>query len=534
MHESEEDLNAVSLSPSEEISIDLPLSPTPIIMTPKPEQIIKKWVIRNNNIKRNKPYVFKAIMYGMLTLGLNFSTAFIIATLIPIQVMEMVGEQKKEAAMTIVAFAGAILPSFTGILTGYLSDHNVLLGIKRRFGKRKTFMLIGVLLWATTIMLRSWLYFRGNIGNANNQFLFFLYSVVTTIGFVALSIVWVPYNTLLQDTFAKDHFGVVSGIAGFLGFIGNALGLGLMGFLYNHLPTLILCGISCIVLLISFFCIFAFVPEESIIVSVESSEQATAAIQKVTIRERMKRFGKKLYEFIAPFKDCDFTWIFIARFVILFSLMGLQNYFLYYMKDVVGPHYQFLIYDDWITSANEAQAIFLAFVVISSMFSSILGGIISDRVGRKYVVCVSGMIAVFALIALILAGDNFNILCIIGIFLGLSCGSYLAVDLALINEVVSDKKEETCKLLGVFAVASNMANVLSSPLVGGMLLIGKTITENNPAFPIAHFGYVLTYSLCAVTTFIASLMILFMKKGGPPKRRKRRRRSHTNEEAASS
>ncbi len=96
--------------------------------------------------------------------------------------------------------------------------------------------------------------------------------------------------------------------------------------------------------------------------------------------------------------------------------------------------------------------------------------------------------------------------------------------MALINEVVADKKEEACKMIGVFAVANNMASILASPVVGGLLLIGRAVTEANPAFPIHHFGYVLTYGLSGVTTFVASIMILFMRKGGKPKRRRLRKR----------
>jgi MFS family permease len=355
-------------------------------------------------------------MYGLLTLGLNFSTAFVVATLIPIHVMEMVGSRNKEAAMTVVAVIGAILPSFAGILTGYLSDHKLLLNFHNRYGKRKPFIMAGVLMWVVSIMLRSFVYFRG-IGTPQNQFLFVVYNLVTTIGFMGLSIAWVPYNALMQDVFPKRRFGVVSGISGFLGFIGNSLGLGLIGLIFNYVPTIILCSVASIVVTVTMIAVLIFVPEKH----VEAPEPEHTET-KTTVREKIKSVLHVLKEFFTPFKDWDFAWIFIARFVILFTLLGMQNYFLYYMQDVVGPRYQFIIWDKLIKNASEAQAVFLGIVVFSSMISSVVGGALSDRVGRKYVVCGAGLIAALALLAIIPAGSNFNLMCIIAIFLGVACG----------------------------------------------------------------------------------------------------------------
>ncbi|KAL0487350.1 11 TM domain-containing transmembrane protein [Acrasis kona] len=431
----------------------------------------------------------------------------------------MVGERNKEIALTLVTIGSAFLPSLIGVITGYISDQDgTLNGLKRRIGKRKPFMFIGVIIWVTSIMLRGWLYFADDINNTKNKLLFFLYAVVTTIGYIGYSIVSVPYNALMQDAFPKNSFGVVSGVSGFLSFVGSTLALTVMGYLYVHVPTIILCSIVSFIVLFTFLIVCLLVPDVAHVVVVKESQ--------IKPSSRSQELVAVCRGMLNIFINWDFFWMFAARFILMFTIQGILIYFLYYMKDVVGPRYHFLFFDHLITSAPEAQAVFMLFVVLSSMVSSILGGVMSDRVGRKYVVCASAMTASLSLFVVILIGDNFSLLCMMGIPLGAALGSYNAADNALISEIVSVNREEACKKLGVYAVATDLSGVLASPVIGVMLFVGKTIEHKYSNFPVRNFGYVLTYGLCASVTFIASVMILFLNAGNTPKPKRYRMKKH--------
>ncbi|MGO2360702.1 MAG: MFS transporter, partial [Brachybacterium tyrofermentans] len=105
---------------------------------------------------------------------------------------------------------------------------------------------------------------------------------------------------------------------------------------------------------------------------------------------------------------------------------------------------------------------------VASMVSGLLAGWISDRLGRRKV-----MVAIAILIFGIgtyglLHADTVTGFYVCEAIMGVAYGMYLAVDLALVFEVLPDR-EKTGKDLGVF----NMANALPqslAPGVGGFLL----------------------------------------------------------------
>jgi hypothetical protein len=172
VHEATNEIKKQSLTPQDFLTTEY--YPTSTLILDDEQMKLEPKTIKPKKWSR-KLFIFRSCMYGLLTLDLNFSTLFVVATLIPIQVMEMVGVYRKEAAMTIVAIMGAILPSFAGMITVYLLDHDEMHGVKNRLGKRKPFMILGIVLWINSIMLRSWLYFHGDIGSSSHQFQFVVY-----------------------------------------------------------------------------------------------------------------------------------------------------------------------------------------------------------------------------------------------------------------------------------------------------------------------------------------------------------------------
>ena len=130
---------------------------------------------------------------------------------------------------------------------------------------------------------------------------------------------------------------------------------------------------------------------------------------------------------ISPRQHPDFAWAWLTRFLMNLGNALLILYLLYYLKDAVG-----------LSSKQAEDGVFLltALYGVITIVTAILGGIWSDRVGkRKPFVIWSGLIAAGALLWLAFVTTWTG--AIIGaVVLAIGFGVYTAVDFALITEVL--------------------------------------------------------------------------------------------------
>ena len=108
------------------------------------------------------------------------------------------------------------------------------------------------------------------------------------------------------------------------------------------------------------------------------------------------------------------------------------------------------------------------FVVI---FSN-LGGWVSDRIGRRKILVIIGIVAYAAGLAVIAFGGSFTLF-LVGIAItGIGQGVYLAVDLALSAAVLPDGGKEAAKDLGVLNIANAVPQSLAPAIAPIFLAIG--------------------------------------------------------------
>ena len=155
---------------------------------------------------------------------------------------------------------------------------------------------------------------------------------------------------------------------------------------------------------------------------------------------------------VSPRRNPDFAWAFTSRFFFVLAYAFLVTYQAYYLLDHLGS-----------AEADVPRQVFLGTLVQSGMLiaASLLAGRLSDRTGRRKVFVVAASViyglALFA-IAATSSVNGFLIGMAIG---GLGFGMYMAVDLALVVDVLPDMGS-AAKDLGVL----NMAGALPS---GGSL-----------------------------------------------------------------
>ena len=139
----------------------------------------------------------------------------------------------------------------------------------------------------------------------------------------------------------------------------------------------------------------------------------------------LRRFVRSFW--VSPREHPDFAWAWLTRF-----LMNLGNalvilYLLYYLKDAID------LSDD---EAEHGVLLLTAAYGVCTVLTAVVGGIWSDRLGRRKVfVIVSGLVAAAAL--LLLAFVTTWVGAFVGaVVLGVGFGIYTAVDFAMITQVL--------------------------------------------------------------------------------------------------
>jgi MFS family permease len=214
----------------------------------------------------------------------------------------------------------------------------------------------------------------------------------------------------------------------------------------------------------------------------------------VTLRDRrlshddrpawsLREFASTFY--VNPLRNPDFAWAFTSRFLFVLAYAFLTTYQVYYLLEKIGS-----------TQAEVPRQVFLATVVQSGMVvgASLVGGRLSDRTGRRKIFVVGASIVYgLAMFVVALAGDFAGFL--IGMAVGgLGFGVYVAVDLALVADVLPDRAN-AAKDLGVLNMAGALPFSVAPAIAPVILAIGGG-------------SYGTLYGVAGVCAFMAAFAIL--------------------------
>lgn len=163
--------------------------------------------------------------------------------------------------------------------------------------------------------------------------------------------------------------------------------------------------------------------------------------------------------YVDPRTSPDFAWAFLSRFLLVMAYAFLVTYQAYYLLDQLGsaeddvPHQIYL--------GTLAQS---AVLVVASP----LTGRLSDRVGRRKVFVMVAAMVYAAALFVIATADGFDGY-LVGMALGgLGFGMYMAVDLALVVDVLPDTGS-AAKDLGVLNIAGALPFALAPALAPAVL-----------------------------------------------------------------
>ncbi|GAA1970161.1 MFS transporter [Isoptericola halotolerans] len=333
--------------------------------------------------------------------------------------IQRIDPENAVASLGLVLGAGAAFALFANPLFGRLSDRST-----ARWGKRRPFVLGGTLVGAAAlvligfttsvpVVLAGWCLAQAGLNAA-------LSAVVAT----------------LHDQVEPAGRGKVSGLIG-VGtplsilagsVVANATASDVLRFTIPAAVAAVLAVAFCLVL--------------------EDKVRTVPPTEKFGAKEF---FGSFVFN---PRHNPDFGWTWLTKFLVMFGYAGIATYLPYYLTSDFGLVEQ------------EATGVILTANLVSTVamvVSSPLGGLLSDRIGRrKPFVTAAGLVMVAGLLLLALA-PSIPVLVVAQGIIGLGAGAFLSVDQALATQVLPNP-EDAAKDLGVL----NMANALPQSVAPAM------------------------------------------------------------------
>ncbi len=368
-------------------------------------------------------------LYTLAYMSTNLLFLAPLLVTLALKVDSLVGNQRAPASLALVAAAGALLAMVANPFFGRMSDRTA-----SRLGMRRPWMVIGLAGGSLGILV---------VALAPSIPVVLLGWCITQLCFNALLAAMVA---VIPDQIPSVQRGQVSGVLGVCLPVGSVCGAFVVKLFTGSLLAMFLAPCA-----IGGFFILLFA------VTLNDRRLASADKPKWSLREFAGTF------YVNPRKHRDFSWAFASRFMFVLAYAFLTTYQAYYLLDKIGT-----------AKAEVPQQIFLGTLVQAAAIvtASLLGGKLSDRTGRRKIFVLAASI-VYGLALLVIAiASHFSGFLVGMAISGLGFGVYAAVDLALVVDVLPDKRN-VAKDLGVFNVAGALPFSIAPAIAPAILAIGR-------------------------------------------------------------
>lgn len=360
----------------------------------------------------------------------------------------------RDATLAQILAISALFTLVTQPLVGLISDRT-----RSRIGRRAPLLLIGAV---------GGLLFSYGLQVSNTVVTVTVFWVLLQI---AINTIIGPFTATVADRVPFSHRGIASSMMGVTSIIGGTLGAIFAGQLTNLIgdPVYLLLGailLGAVVLFVLF-----------------NRDQSSRDLQRT--RLTFRAFAETFW--VNPRRHPDFAWAFASRFIMMLGYWAVQiflfNLLLAYLQlpfEVVNVQVGYI---GLVTAAG-------------ALLASIVFGRLSDRIRRRkvFVIGASVLMAVALLFPLLMPSlEGFYIWAIIN---GVAFGTYMAIDMALIIDVLPDMSR-AAKDLGVMNIATVLPQAIGPVLAAAIS---------------AQFGYPALFIWAMFWVLLATLFILPIKK----------------------
>ncbi|MDP9980692.1 MFS family permease [Pseudarthrobacter oxydans] len=365
-------------------------------------------------------------------------------------------EADKEAILALVTGAGAAVSLVANPLFGAFSDRTT-----SRLGRRVPWVLFGAILGAAALIALA--------GAPNVAIMALLWCLVQA----GCNGAYAAVTAAIPDRVPVVQRGTVGGLAAMGQTVGILIGAVIAAAVTgNFAAGYLFCAVALLAGVVLYF--------------FKSDDVPLPAGARPPFS--LAGFAKGFW--ISPVLYPDFAWAWLTRLLVNIGNHMVTLYLLFFLKDAV--HLQ----ETQGIAPEFGVLILTGLYAVMVMVTSVVGGRLSDRMGkRKPLVIISSVIIAAASLILAFA-PNWTGALLGASVLGIGFGCYLAVDFALITQVLPTSLSRG-KDLGVLNVANSLPQVLA-PLI---------------AFPFVTLwgGYVSLYVAAAVIGLLGAVFVVKIK-----------------------
>jgi MFS family permease len=194
---------------------------------------------------------------------------------------------------------------------------------------------------------------------------------------------------------------------------------------------------------------------------------------------------------ISPRDYPDFAWAWLTRFLVSLAIAMGTLYLLYFLRDRVH------LYTSQHIAAATGLLIMIVIYTVCVVVTAVVGGVISDRIGkRKMIVTVAGLFITLAAV-LLTAVETWDAALLAAVLFGGGFGAYLAVDQALITQVLPAASDRA-KDLGIINIALVGPTAIGAAIAGPLVSFGGYPTLFGATAVVAILGSVLVWRIKSV------------------------------------
>jgi MFS family permease len=345
-----------------------------------------------------------------LWLGVHFQDAALLSIIVPALLLTL-APRNHTNVLALLSTLAAIGGALAGPFAGAFSDWS-----RRRGGDRR--VQTAIVLIVDTLALVAMAYVSTVVALA----------VTLVVAMVALAIGSTIYQVLLPEIVPRPQWGTAAGFRGAMTLVGTIIGLILAAVLS---PRDALLAAAAGVALGALTLIF--VPASP------PYEPHAAKSGGATVRSRR-----------------DLFVTLIARAWIVLGMTLLNTYVLYFFHDILGLH-----------NASLGTGLVAGAAMVGAILSSVTAGVLSDKLDRRLVVCLSGLPMAIAALGFALFPDM-RVVFVYSALFGFGYGGVFAVGWALALDAIPELGD-VARDLGIWATLSNLPMIIA-PAIGAFII----------------------------------------------------------------
>jgi MFS family permease len=419
----------------------------------------------------------------------NFHWLAILNVLLPIVIATQLPARDKGLNFALIAAPGIIVAFFVNPLTGALSDY-----ARFKMGRRRPFMIAGTVLNVLALLGFAYLAYSAD-GSAlgTTQLVVSLAAMFLILQF-SNNFANSPWSAIIADEIPPAQRGSASGFYGLMTLLGTVAGVVVAGALVSETTN----NASFRQQVVVAYLVVALVQALAVAFTVLTvKEKPLTEPRPLRWREFFSRFR------LEARKYPDFTWVLFTRLLIMTGIWAVNFFLLYYFADVLAlsEAHPGSVIGLQVTTPQAAVALFLPVVMVTAALTVYFAGWLSDRVGRKALVYLSGaMMTIVCMIFIFF--QTFEASLIAAAFFGLGYGAYTSVDWALATDVLPPT-DEAGKNMGIWSAAGIIPQVIGVVLGGSLIYVLQSAPN--------HLGYTALFGVTTVFFLLGTVLIRQVK-----------------------